>query len=286
MKIRQWNTTGPVQPRRVVLHYVVATILAAFFIMPVLFMFVGSLKPNEQVLADMSSWRAFIPTSATLQNYVNAADRAEVWRLLFNSIVIVVSVLVLGAFVNSLFGYALARFRFTGRRFLLILVIALLIVPFQSLAVPLLLMFAKAGWLDTYRVQIAPQVVSPFFIFLFYTYFLRMPRELEEAASVDGAGPVRIFFRIMAPLAKPVYGAMAILGFLFNWGELLWPVMVTRGVDVRPLSLGIATFQTLPPIQWGEIMAFASIMTVPMLVVFVAFQRTFVEGVATQGMTR
>lgn len=112
----------------------------------------------------------------------------------------------------------------------------------------------------------------------------RLRPDLEEAARVDGAGPVRIFFSVIAPLAKPAYATMAILGFLFSWGQFRWPVMVTRGVSVRPLPLGIGVFKTTPPIQWGDIMAYAALMTLPLLIVFLIFQRHFVEGVARSGV--
>jgi len=143
---------------------------------------------------------------------------------------------------------------------------------------------AKIEVLDTYQVQIVPFIASPFFTYLFYTFFLSIPKELEEAARVDGAGPLTIFWRVVVPLARPVYATVAILSFLFAWGELLWPVLVTRGPEVRPLPLGIAVFQTLPPVQWGDIMAFATVMTLPLLVVFLAFQDAFVRSVARTGI--
>jgi multiple sugar transport system permease protein len=191
---------------------------------------------------------------------------------------------VLGLIVNSLLGYALARLRFAGRRLIIPAIIALIIIPFEALAVPLLYLSAELGWLDTYQVQILPFIANPLFVYLFYTFFLNVPVSLEEAARVDGAGPVRIFVSVVAPMAKPAYATMAILGFLFSWGQLLWPVMVTRGVDVRPLPLGIGTFLTTPPVQWGDIMAYATMMTLPLVVVFLVFQRYFVRGVAASGV--
>jgi multiple sugar transport system permease protein len=121
-------------------------------------------------------------------------------------------------------------------------------------------------------------------VYLFYTFFLNIPVSLEEAARIDGAGPVRTFVSVVAPLARPAYATMAILGFLFSWGQFLWPVMVTRGIDVRPLPLGIGTFKTTPPVQWGDIMAYAAMMTVPLLIIFLVFQRYFVQGVASSGV--
>jgi len=253
-------------------------------LVPLLFEFIGSIKPNDRVLSEGNSWRAFIPTAITFVNYGDALARADLARLFINSMIITSSIVVAGIVVNSLFGYALARMTFRGRGLLVGVVIALIIIPFQAIAVPLFFMMAKIEVLDTYQVQIVPFIASPFFTYLFYTFFLSIPKELEEAARVDGAGPLTIFWRVVVPLARPVYATVAILSFLFAWGELLWPVLVTRGPEVRPLPLGIAVFQTLPPVQWGDIMAFATVMTLPLLVVFLAFQDAFVRSVARTGI--
>ena len=279
-----------IQPRRLprvlgaLATYVGMALLAVIFLVPLLFEFVGSIKPNDRVLSEGNSWRAFVPTAITFENYGGALARADLAHLFINSLIITSSIVVAGIVVNSLFGYALARMTFRGRGLLVGIVVALIIIPFQAIAIPLFFMMAKIELLDTYQVQIVPFIASPFFTFLFYTFFLSIPKELEEAARVDGAGPLTIFWRVVVPLARPVYATVAILSFLFAWGELLWPVLVTRGPEVRPLPLGIAVFQTLPPVQWGDIMAFATVMTLPLLVVFLAFQDAFVRSVARTGI--
>jgi multiple sugar transport system permease protein len=260
-------------------------LLAMFFLFPLVFMFVAALKDDASVLSDSDGIGAFIPTPwVGLDNFASAAERASLWRVFFNSVVISSFIVGLGLIVNSLIGYALARLRFRGRSFLVAMIVALIIIPFEALAVPLLYITAELGWLDTYHVQILPFVANPLFIYLFYTFFLNVPLSLEEAARVDGAGPVRTFLSVVAPLAKPAYATMAILGFLFSWGQFLWPVMVTRGVGVRPLPLGIGVFKTTPPVQWGDIMAYAALMTLPLLIIFLIFQRYFIEGVASSGV--
>ncbi|MBA3825881.1 MAG: carbohydrate ABC transporter permease [Ktedonobacterales bacterium] len=271
-------------PLKAIGSYAVLVLLAAFFMFPLLFMFVGSLKPSDIVLVDGSSWRAFIPFGASLANFGEAAARADVGHLFINSLLITLSTVALGLVVNSLFGYALARFRFVGRGVVVAVVIALVIIPLEAYAIPLFYMMAQLQWLDTYYVQILPFIANPFYIYLFYTFFLSLPKELEEQSQLDGANPLVTFWRIMVPLARPAYATVAILSFLYSWGQLLWPVLVTRGPDVRPLPLGIAEFQTLPPIQWGDIMAFATVMTLPLLVVFLIFQNAFVQGVARSGL--
>lgn len=268
-----------------IIQYILMVILAVFFLFPLVFMLVAAFKEDASILPDSDTIKAFIPEpNVGLDNFTSAAERANVWRVFLNSVVISSSIVGLGLIVNSLFGYALARLRFRGRNVLVASIVGLIIIPFEALAVPLLFITAELGWLDTYHVQILPFIANPLFIYLFYTFFLNVPVSLEEAARVDGAGPVRTFVAVVAPLARPAYATMAILGFLFSWGQFLWPVMVTRGVGVRPLPLGIGVFQSTPPVQWGDIMAYAALMTLPLLIIFLIFQRHFVQGVASSGV--
>ena len=265
--------------------YAVMLVLAAFFLFPLVYMLSSSFKADDQVLANSDSIQAFIPKPFVgLENYTDAIDRAQFPRVFMNSMIISGFIVSLGLIVNSLFGYALARLQFRGKRVVLAVVIALIIIPFEALAVPLLFMGAQVGWLDTYQIQILPFIANPLFIFLFYTFFLSIPKSLEEAARIDGASPTQVFTRVVEPLAKPAYATVAILGFLFSWGQYLWPTMVTRGVDVRPLPVGIGVFKTTPPIAWGDIMAYTVMMTLPLLVIFLIFQRQFVQGVASSGV--
>ena len=273
------------QRRQAVVAYGVLVLLAAIFLVPLVFMFVGSLKANTSVIADSGSLRAFLPAPFVgLDNYASAIDRSDFWRTFLNSVIISASIVIVGLIVNSLFGYALARMRFAGRGILLILVVALIIVPFETLAVPLLIIMSELRWTDTLHAQILPFLAQPLYIFLFYSFFLGVPKELEEAARIDGAGPATIFLRVAAPLAKPAYAAAGTLMFLYSWGQYLWPVMVTRGADARPITVGIAAFLGQPPRLWGDIMAYATLMVIPLLIIFIIFQRQFVRGVATSGL--
>lgn len=265
--------------------YAVMVALAFFFLFPLVYMFSSSFKPDDQVLANSQSPEAFVPTPFDgFSNYSDAIDRAQLVRVFFNSVIISGFIVGLGLIVNSLIAYALARLQFKGRGVLLGVIVALIIIPFEALAVPLLYMGAEVGWLDTYQIQILPFIASPLFIFLFYTFFLGIPVSLEEAARIDGANAIQVFTKIVVPLARPAYATVAILGFLFSWGQFLWPSMVTRGPDVRPLPVGIGVFKTTPPISWGDIMAYSVLMTLPVLVIFLVFQRHFVQGVASSGV--
>lgn len=274
---------GP-SPARKAVSYGVLTVVAILFVAPILFMIVGSLKPDERVLTEGGSWKAFVPTDASFQNYSDVFDRVNFGRFMFNSLVITACVVVGGLFVNSLAAYAFARMKWRGRNLIFTAILALVIVPFEAIAVPLFSQMVAWGWRNSYQVQIIPFIASAFSIFLFYTFFLQLPRQLEEAARIDGAGPWRTFFHIIVPSTKPAFATVAILTFLATWGSFLWPVMVTSEETYRPLPVAIATFQTLPPLQWGDIMAFGVMMVAPILIVFLLFQRWFVASVASSGL--
>jgi multiple sugar transport system permease protein len=269
---------------RTVAVYLALALMLAVWLAPVVFMLVASFKPDARVLPEAGTWRAFFPESVSLDNYRDVFRRVAFGRLMLNSLVITGGIVGGGLVVNSLAGYALARLRWRGRRWILALILALLVVPFEAIAVPLFYEVTVVGWRDTYVAQIFPFVGNAFSIYLFYTYFLAFPRELEDAARVDGAGPWRVFREIVLPNAKPAIAAVAIVSFLLHWGIYLWPLMVTSTEAVRPLPLGIANFRTLPPLQWGDVMAFAVMMVAPVAVAFVVFQRWFIRGVATTGV--
>jgi multiple sugar transport system permease protein len=278
---------------RLALDYLLMIAFAFFFLFPLVFMLVSSIKNEEiQVTRDMSTLYAFFPRGDLgFKNYFDVFEQLNFGRLMFNSVFIVTTMVLLGLAVNSLIAYALARLNFKGRGAILSVIVALIIVPFQAVAVPLLLMVnnlpwfdGSTTWLDTYHVQIIPFIADAFSIFLFYQFFIGLPKDLEEAALVDGASRLRIFWSIVLPLSRPVFATVAILQFLTHWGDFLWPLMVTRGETVRPLTIGMQAFFGQDPRLWGDLMAFASMITVPVLIVFLMFQKWFVQSVATSGI--
>jgi multiple sugar transport system permease protein len=263
--------------------YLVLTVLALLFIAPIVFMIVGSLKPDELVLSEAGTFKAFLPDKVSFQNYWDVFKRVDFARFFFNSLFITGAIVLAGLLVNSLAAYAFARLRWRGRTLLFALVLALMIIPLEAIAVPLFFQVTLFGWRNTYVAQILPFIANAFSIYLFYTFFIGLPKELEEAARVDGAKTIRTFFEIIVPVSLPVFASVTILTFLTQWGSFLWPLMVTVDEQVRPLPVAIASFQTLPPLQWGDIMSFGVMMVAPILIVFLVFQKWFVEGVASTG---
>jgi multiple sugar transport system permease protein len=290
------NPAAPPAPRgpgagRTVLRYLVRFLLVLVFALPLLFMLGSSFKPDTQIFGDLGSIDAFLPVGeVSLANYTAVFERVPFWRFMMNSILLSVLTVGLGLFVNSMCAFALARLRFRGQGLILGVILATLIVPFETLALPLLWWVnllpyfdGSTGWLDTYEVQFIPFIANAFSIYLFYQYFDSIPRELDEAAKVDGAGWFTIYRKVIMPLSGPAVATVAILTFLPSWNQYLWPLMAVQTESLRPVMVGIDYFSQLTT-NWGQIMAYASLITVPVLVLFIAFQRSFINSIASSGV--
>ncbi|MDO5736402.1 MAG: carbohydrate ABC transporter permease [Propionibacteriaceae bacterium] len=277
-----------------VLGMLLRILLGLVFGLPLVFMIVSSFKPDLQIFADLGTPSAFLPVGElSFENYLGVFDRVPFATFLMNSVLISVATVVLGIIVNSMAAFALSRLHFRGQKLILGVILATLIVPFETMALPLLwwvnqLPWLDAnglsqGWLDTYQVQIVPFIANAFSIFLFYQYFDSIPKELDEAARVDGANWFRIYRSIVIPLAGPAIATVAILTFLPAWNQYLWPLMVVQSEELRPVMVGIDYFKQLN-VSWGQIMAYASIITVPVLMLFIAFQKAFINSIASSGV--
>jgi len=291
------SATGTGAARRAGGH-VARILLALVAVFPIAFMLVSSLKDDQEIFGDLGSIRAFLPVGhLSLDNFTAVFHRVPAARFLINSIVISGTTVVLGIVVNSLAAFALSRMRWRGKKILLSAVIATLIVPFETFALPLVWWVNKlpwlqvngfhlamtTGWLNTYRVQVLPFVANAFSIFLYHQYFQSIPKELDEAALVDGAGWFKIYRQIVMPLSGPATATVAILTFLPAWNSYLWPLMVVQTEHLRPVMLGMGYFFQLN-VSWGQIMAYASMITVPVLALFLAFQRSFINSIASSGV--
>ena len=279
---------------RLVVRYVILTLIAVIFIFPLLFMAMSSLKPSDQLLRDTASLRAFLPVGDIgLSNYADAFARAPVGLFVFNSVLVTGVTVILSLFLCSLAAFSFAFLNWRGRDLLLGIVIATLIVPFETIAIPLLLLVSKLpwigldglqfGWLNTYRVQIIPWIADGLTIFLFVQYFKDLPRELIEAARVEGASWWQIYRRIVMPLAGPVLATAAILKFLVMYNQYLWPLIVVQQESYRPVMVGLQYFFQLDT-AWGEIMAYLTVITVPVLAFYLVMQRAFISSIASTGV--
>jgi multiple sugar transport system permease protein len=278
--------------------FVCMSLLGIVFATPLLFMFASSFKSDAAIFANLSSWKAYMPSADwSMQNYQAVFEKSDLPGFLINSTLIAALIVVGGIIVNSMLAYAIARMRWRGRKIVLALVVAMLVVPFEVIAIPLLSLVARlpwpafehgqivlhTGWFNSLHVQVIPFLANAFCVFLFYQFFRDIPPELDEAAKMDGAGPWTVYARIIMPNSGPVIATAAIVLFISAWNQYLWPIMVIQGEAFRPVQPGIQQFFGRTN-SWGQIMAYASVITLPVLAVFLAFQRQFVASVAGTGI--
>lgn len=219
-----------------------------------------------------------------LENYSAVLGRVDFGRLLFNSLYISGLIVASGSLINSMAGYILARSSFRGQALLLSLLLLCMVIPFEAVAVPLFYAVSRAGLRDTFTAQTLPFLANAFSIYLFYTFYLNFPRELEEAACLDGAGTWQIYWRIALPGSRPILASNAIITLLASWSSYLWPLLITGGPKVRPLSLAIATFYAAPPLHWAQIFAFGVLMVSPILLLFLILQRQLQPNALSSGI--
>jgi multiple sugar transport system permease protein len=281
-----------------VVSYFAAIVFTILFAFPLVFMVMSSLKPDFNLLQDVGTARSFLPVGPiSFDNYVGVYDRIPLLRFIFNSLLVSTITVVIGLFVNSMLGFALARMEFRGKNIVFAVIISTLILPFEVLAIPLLYLMVKAPWVsfeggfhitqgifNNYQVQILPFIANAVSVFLFMQYFKSLPKELDEAALVDGASWFMIYRKIAMPLAGPAIGTVSVLTFLPMWNSYIWPVMTVQDEEFRPIMVGLQYFYVNFGTAWGQIMAYLTILTIPVVVLFLSMQRFFVNSIATTGI--
>lgn len=275
--------------------YFLLGFIACIFVIPIIFMMVSSLKPDLQLLTDTGSIRALLPVGdISFDNYRSAFERAPIGLFIFNSVFITAVTLILSLFLASIAAFSFVFIDWPGKNIVLAIIIATYILPFETVAVPLLLLVDNLpwlsyegvtwGWINSYQVQIIPWLVRALEIFLFVQYFRDLPKDLVEAARVDGATWFQVYRRVVMPLSGPVLATVAILKFLEMYNnQFLWPIMVVQAEDYRPIMVGLQYFFQLNT-AWGEIMAYLTIITIPVLVFYLALQRAFIASIASTGV--
>lgn len=292
----------PAQRRTVPLRFALYALMAALalvFLFPFLFMLASSFKDNDAIFADLESFRALLPVGrVTGENYAGAFERGNIGRYFLNSVLITGVTVGLGLLVNSLAAFALARLEWRGKHSVLTILVVLLVVPFEAISVPLMLLVSELpgvsvgpdgigltkSWLDTIYVQMVPFIANAFSIFLFYQFFRDIPKDFDEAAYVDGATPLQVYRHVIVPSSLPVFATVTILQALAMWNQYLWPLITVPGEAARPLMIGMQQFFGARKTAWGEVMAYSTLITVPVLLAFIFFQRWFVRSVVGSGV--
>ncbi|MCI8413158.1 MAG: carbohydrate ABC transporter permease [Clostridia bacterium] len=266
--------------------------LCVIFLFPVLWMIVSSLKTQEQIYAQLSSWRTFLPATwnvskwfVSYKNLFNSFDYFG--RSILNS-VIYCSVTILGVLLlNSFAGYALARLEFPGSRVIGTIVLLLIIVPVETSIVPLYVILKNLGLLTKeLRVvgYLIPNFVSAFYIFMFRQFFVGMPKELEEAARIDGSGRLSTYFRIIMPLSKAIFATVAIFTFMGAWNEYVFAQLMFSKPEQQPLQVFLQLVNSFNPKDLSMVMAALTFSTIPIAIVYVFCQRYIIEGVSFSGL--
>ncbi|WP_246722569.1 MULTISPECIES: carbohydrate ABC transporter permease [Aureimonas] len=257
----------------------VAAMLAVLTLFPLFWMLSIAFKSDAEAFSSN-----LLPHMPTVANFVYVLTEVPFWLYMANSLIVSITVTVAALVFHSMAGYALARLRFPGREAIFLGIFSTLLVSLPVIIVPLFVIVRAMGMLNSYAGLIVPAIFNAFGIFLLRQYYLSIPREIEEAALVDGAGYWRIYRSLILPLSKPILSALAILFFLANWNSFLWPLTVASDPDLWVVQVGIANFMSQYTASWTYIMAGSTIVAIPTLVLFLIFQRQIMDSMKTSGL--
>ncbi|MGK6311450.1 carbohydrate ABC transporter permease [Neorhizobium sp. DT-125] len=295
---RQVATRGRDFPRFDVMNvigYLLLLFAALATVMPFLWMVSTSFKGDQEIFRFPPS---FIPDGLQWQNYIDAMSSPDAGLQLVNSLIYALGSTVSNLVFCSLAGYALARMQFSGRNLIFALVVGLLMVPAQSQIVPVFLIVQKipfaggndwlgnggTGLLNTYWGMILPTAATPFGIFMMRQFFTRIPMEYEESAKLDGASPFTIFRRILLPLARPSLAVLGVLSFQSAWNDFVWPLILNSHREMATLQIGLQLLQSGPDARWNVVMAMATLITLPVIIVYLLAQRHVIDGAVSSGV--
>lgn len=266
-----------------VVRYAVLIVLGLVFVSPLIFMLVTSFKTRNEASAIPPSWIPHNPTGQAYSSILHS-DGTPVFRWFLNSLIAATANAALVVTTAALAAYPLARMQFRGKKLVFGAIIATLFVPPVILIIPNYLIVGDLKWLDTLLAVIIPTAASAFGVFFLRQFFLTLPEELEEAAVLDGANRWQIFMRVIVPLSKPALVTLAVLSFLTNWNDFLWPVYVLFSPENQTLQPGLSTLQSANNVRYDLLMAGAVIASLPVLVLYVFGQRFIIEGVSRSGL--
>jgi multiple sugar transport system permease protein len=261
--------------------YLVLILIGAFFVLPIAWMFSTAFKPFVETL--QPTW---IPQAPTLENFTNIFNDPSipVLRWFMNSVGVALAFTALVVVIDALAAYAYARMEFVGRNLLFGLLLATLVMPGIMFLVPNYLTVVRLGWLNTYQGVIAPGLSGVFGVFFLRQFFQSIPKELEEAAYIDGATVFTTFLRVSLPLARGAIATLAIITFLTSWNDFLWPLLILNDRTLQTLPVGLATIQGQYSFDYGKLMAGAVVTAVPVLILYMFLQRYIIQNVAMTGL--
>lgn len=272
----------------VVLRYILITVLAILVFMPFILSFLGTFKTNPEVTAYPPT---FLPREWHPENWaqtwsveISGAGQYVFARWFFNSFWLAVVNMVTQLFFCSLAAYAFARMRFPGKELIFAFIIASMAIPGAVTLIPGYVFFAKLGWINTYWPLIVPKLVVPFGIFMLTQFFKSIPRELEEAAYIDGASRFRTYWNVAMPLSRPALITLAIIQFQGSWNDFLGPLLYLRDAKLLTLTVGLNFFKTQYAVEWNKILVGSMFNAIPILIIFFIFNKYYMEGASYSGL--
>ncbi|SHE69731.1 multiple sugar transport system permease protein [Atopostipes suicloacalis DSM 15692] len=264
-----------------IIYYFFVVLLLFLILFPFVWLVISSFKFEKDII----SWPPkLFAENYTLDNYIKVFNQIPMWSYIKNTVIFAGGVTIISVFLDSLAGYALSRMEFRGKNILYYGVLLTMMIPFQVYMIPLFLEISGMGLIDTYTGLILPRTTSAFGIFMMRSFFINLPKDLEEAARIDGLNEFQIFYKIMLPLIKPAMLSLGMFTLMNSWNDLLYPLMLTTTSDMRTLPAGLALFTGQHISFYGPVMAGAVVAMLPLLVLYVFLQKYFVQGTATAGL--
>jgi len=262
-------------------YHVILLIGVGLMLFPFVWMFLTALKPEREILAVPPT---FFPRTLTFENFTDIAHRIPVFRYFMNSVLVAVVSTVAVLVTSSFAGAVFAKYDFPFKNALFMIILGTTMVPFECYMIPFYLMVSKAGLIDSYTGIMLPLVITSFGIFLMRQHIATIPDDLMDAARIDGCNELGVFTSVILPLSKSALSALAIFQFMFGWAFFVWPLIVTNSSELFVLEVGLAMFQNQYAVEYGSVMAGASISVVPLIIVFLIFRENIVSGMALSGM--
>ncbi|HCE12996.1 MAG TPA: carbohydrate ABC transporter permease [Enterococcus sp.] len=256
----------------------ILVILSLITIVPFIWMLLSSFAPNSEIVKIGGS---LFPTPSSISNYLDVQEKFNFLRMFANSLFIAITTTVIIIYTSALMGFVFAKFRFWGKNVLFGVVLSTMMLPWAVTIIPKYEMMVDFGWLDSYKALIIPSMVSGFGIFMFRQAISQIPDEMLEAARVDGASDFYIFHRIILPMSQNTIASLAIFQFLWSWEDFLWPYLMINNEEKQLLSVGLRMFNGQYGTDYGGLFAATSISIIPVIVIYIIFQKRFIAGVSS-----
>ncbi|MBJ7897879.1 carbohydrate ABC transporter permease [Bacillus atrophaeus] len=269
-----------------ILEYTCLVLLAVLFIFPLIWMIASSMKPEAEIYNNMNSFKAFLPSlhlAEWFSSYREVLTRFDLLMYIGNSLFYGLCVAAGSVVINGMAGFAFAKLKFSGKKMLFGILLALLIVPFETILISQFTIIHKIGLVDTRFAVILPALAGAFNIYLFRNFFMAIPEEMIESAKLDGANTWQIFWRIMIPMSKPAVATVGTLAFIGSWNDYIWPLMVLTDKSKFPVQVAITAINSSEPVYTNQVMAVLTISTIPLILIYIVAQRYILEGLSGSG---